>query len=498
MLVYVGSTLSTQPLNNARLLSAQNLAGTAEIDAPLYDRSQLRRSIVHIGVGGFHRAHLATFVDELCRDGNTRWAIVGAGTLPGDEAMADALDAQDHLYTLMVRDADTTDVRVIGSIVDYVRAFERPQDLVERIANPETQIVSLTITEGGYPIDDQDGSYLASSSNAGPDAACGLVAQGLELRRQQHGGPITILSCDNVMSNGHVMETAVLGEAARYGDDLASWIASSVTFPNSMVDRITPATTPADRIWLHEHRQLDDKWPVVTEPFRQWVIEDRFAGERLPLEDLDVLITDDVEPYEVMKLRLLNASHSCLAYPAALFGIEHVHTAIEDPDIDRFVRELLGEEAVPALPAVPGIDIDAYVASLTSRFANPAIGDQVARLCQDGSSKFPKFLLPTIEAQLDTGGPIDRCTFALATWCEYLAQDAIAGSDICAAADPRMEAAQEFAIASAENPSAFLDFDAVFPASFRTNERFRASFVTSLLSIRANGLRHALCSLSTS
>jgi len=466
------------------------------IIVPHYDRSALRPSIVHIGVGGFHRAHLATYVDELCRAGNTSWAIVGAGTQPSDKAVADALDSQDRLYTLMVRDDERTDLHVVGSIVDYVRAFDQPQLLVDRIADATTQIVSLTVTEGGYPVDDQDGAYLATSKNAGPTSAFGILAQGLEERRLNSRAPITILSCDNIMSNGDVTQAAINGEAARFGEELLSWIETSVAFPNSMVDRITPATTPAHIAWLREHHQLDDKWPVVTEPFRQWVIEDRFAGKRPPLEELDILVTDDVEPYEIMKLRLLNAGHSCLAYPAALFGIEHVHAALEDADIDRFVRELLAEEAVPALPDVPGIDIDAYVASLTTRFANPAIADQIARLCQDGSSKFPKFLLPTIEAQLAMDGPIDRSTLALASWCEYLAQDGIEGSAITAAPDPRMTAAASFAAASLRNPSAFLEFDDVFPASLATSDRFVQSFTTSLGSIRAVGLRATLIEIA--
>ncbi len=499
MLVYVAAVppdLSHLPIRSLSSSTAEELTRSgADIAVPDYDRSALRPSILHVGVGGFHRAHLATYIDELCRAGHTRWGIVGAGTLPSDVAIADALAGQDHLYTLLVRDNDNTTAHVIGSIIDFVRAYEDPDAFVARVAAPETQIVSLTVTEGGYPVDDQTGRHLPASPNAGETSAFGLIARGLEARRAQHGSPITILSCDNVMKNGAITRAAVCGEAERFGDELLAWIGSSVSFPNGMVDRITPATTPTDRAWLRTHLHLDDAWPVVTEPFRQWVIEDDFAGDRPPLEELDILVTNDVEPYEIMKLRLLNASHSCLAYPAALLGIEHVHTAMEDADILVFVQQLLAEEAVPALPDVPGIDIDAYVASLTERFANPAIGDQIARLTQDGSSKFPKFLLPTIEAGLASGGSIERCTFALAAWCEYLAKSTDADSGITASMDARLGAAQAAATASLAEPAAFLGFADVFPDHLRTNERFASTFVSMLTAIRTEGTRTVLTRL---
>lgn len=254
-------------------------------------RSQVRGSIFHIGVGGFHRAHLATYADELCSSGTFDWGIVGCGALPSDAGMAGALKAQDYLYTLVERSADATHTRVIGSIIDFIHASPDATAAIARIAHPDTQIVSLTITEGGYPVDDVTGKYLPDSSNAGPKSAFGIIAAGLEARRHAAAAdgsprPITILSCDNVLSNGEVAKAATLGEAARFGDDLLAWIATSVSFPNSMVDRITPATTDADREWLRSTMGIDDQRPVVTEPFRQWVVEDHFAGERPPLEQV--------------------------------------------------------------------------------------------------------------------------------------------------------------------------------------------------------------------
>ncbi len=270
-----------------------------------------------------------------------------------------------------------------------------------------------------------------------------------------------------------------------------AWVVDEVTFPNSMVDRITPATTDADREWLAEHHGLDDGWPVVTEPFRQWVVEDRFAADRLPLEQLDVIVTDDVEPYELMKLRLLNAGHSCLAYLAALLGIETVDRALADPSIRAFLVAFLRSEARPVVPEVAGVDLDEYVDSLIVRFSNPNIGDQIARLCLDGSAKFPKFLMPTIANQLAHDGPVRLAALALAGWCEYLRLGSDPAGDIELSADPALEQAVEHARNSADDPAAFLAFELVFDPSLRTGA-FADSFVTAVDSIRANGVRAAI------
>lgn len=460
--------------------------------SPVYDRGALRPSIVHIGVGGFHRAHLATYVDELCAQGHTDWSIVGCGVLAGDSAMADALQSQDHLYTLITRGATTTDVQVIGSITDYILATPDPRPMIDRIAHEDTQIVSLTVTEGGYPINDVTGDYLAESRNAGPTSAFGILAAALEQRRASHGKPVTIMSCDNIMTNGSVTRTATLGEAAAFGAPLIEWIESSVSFPNSMVDRITPATADTDREWLQENHQISDRWPVVTEPFRQWVVEDNFAGDRLPLEQLDVIVTDDVEPYEFMKLRLLNAGHSCLAYLAALDGIETVDAAMADPAILQFVRTFLDVESKPVLPPVAGIDVDAYNETLIERFSNPKIGDQISRLCLDGSAKFPKFLLPTVRAQIANNGPLGLAALALAAWCQYLNAVDDHGQPIQLAPDPNLEQAQHYAQLSVSEPAAFLDFETVFGTDIRESASFQSAFSTALLRLRETGVGSAI------
>ncbi len=486
MLLY-GCAVINDPA--ALAVSAATLPALAEqIATPSYDRSALRRSIVHFGVGGFHRAHLATYIDELANSGDTDWSIVGAGVMSFDQKMADVLAAQDHLYTLVSRGADEATARVIGSIVDFVLAVEDQTPLIEQIAHPDTQIVSMTITEGGYPVDDITGDFLPARSL--PSGAFSVLAQGLDRRRQAGGQPLTVMSCDNIMTNGAVARAALLGEASRHSTDLVEWIEQNVRFPNSMVDRITPATTPSDSEWLQNTHGIVDAWPVVAEPFRQWVIEDDFGGDRLPLEAIDVIVTDDIDPYELTKLRLLNAGHSCLAYLAALDGHLRVDEAMADPALREFVTRLLHIEAKPTLPAAAGIDLDDYIASLIERFSNPGVGDQIARLCLDGTAKFPKFLLPTVRAQLDGADDgnvnVTRCALALAGWCEYLA------SFDEPSADPQLDLARKFAFESRDDPRAFLSFVDVFGTDLMDSPTFVEAFVTGLSTIRRDGVQSAL------
>ncbi len=472
----------------ALTLSAGALSAlSARISVPPYERDGLRRSIVHIGVGGFHRAHLATYVDDLARQGVLDWSIVGAGVLPGDARIATVLAQQDYLYTLISRGEHNTTVQIIGSIVDFALASDESEVLVERIADPSTQIVSMTITEGGYPIDDVTGDFVPERSS--PNGVFSLLAAGLDARRQANGRPLTVMSCDNIMTNGQVAKTSTIGEARRISGELADWIDANVSFPNSMVDRITPATTSADIDWLTTEIGLVDEWPVVAEPFRQWVIEDDFAGQRLPLEDIDVIVTNDIEPYELTKLRLLNAGHSCLAYLAALDGHERVDEAMADPVLRDFVTQLLHVEAKPTLPEAVGIDLDEYIASLIERFQNPGVGDQIARLCLDGTAKFPKFLLPTVRAQLSDGGPIDRCAMALAGWCLYLS------SNPQPSPDPQLTLAVEHATAALDDPHRFLSFTEVFGNDLASNSAFGEAFSNALIALRANGVQSAVAAL---
>ena len=461
------------------------------ISVPAYDRSMLGRGIVHIGVGGFHRAHQAVYLDDLCLAGASDWSITGAGVLRGDVRMADALAAQDHLYTLVTRDDRATDVRVIGSITDYVLAAGDLEPLAARIADPGTRIVSMTITEGAYPVDEASGAFVAPSSGAIP-AAWEALARGLRRRRDAGLAGLTVQSCDNVMGNGDVARTAALGVCALLEPGLERWVGDNVVFPNSMVDRITPQTTDADRAFLAEEYGLVDRWPVVAETFIQWVIEDEFPYGRPPYEDAGVLLTSDVRPYETLKLRILNAGHSNAVYLAALVGHTYIHEIMADASLARFLQRFFDDEATPSLPPVPGIDVEDYKRVVAQRFANPEVRDQVARVCQDGTSKFPKFLVPTIESQLDQGGQVKLSALAMAAWCQYLLGRDDAGNEIEVAGDPRLDEAQAFARKSLADPSTFLGFSEVFGPQLPGDPRFASAFGEALTSIRQVGVYRTL------
>jgi mannitol 2-dehydrogenase len=457
------------------------------VAVPAYDRAALARSIVHIGVGGFHRAHQAVYLDDLCGQGSADWSITGAGVLPADAAMAAALQPQDHLYTLVTRDIHGTDARVIGSLVDYVLGTPSLEPLVARLAAPETRIVSLTITEGGYPVDEATGAFLPPAPDALPPAFEAL-ARGLQARRDAGLGAFTVLSCDNIMGNGHTARTAMLGVCAMVEPDLEQWVARNASFPNGMVDRITPQTADSDREFLAREYGVRDRWPVVAETFIQWVIEDDFPYGRPPYEDAGVLLTHDVRPYETLKLRILNAGHSTTTYMAALVGHVYIHEIMQDPLLARFMQRFHDDEVTPSLPPVPGIDVEEYKRVVAERFANPEVRDQVARVCLDGSSKFPKFLIPTIESQLEQGGPVKLSALALAGWCQYLLAKDEQGRDIALSADPRLELARSWAEASRGDPAAFLGFAEIFPQRLRDDPVFRPAFVDALTSLREVGV----------
>ena len=460
-------------LGQARLAEIA-LGGTP---VPTYDRARLQPAIVHVGVGGFHRAHLAVYVHELASRGSGV-GIVGLGLLARDADMAAALKGQDCLYTLIAKDGGESSAQVIGSITRFVHAPAGHDDAAsELIAAPGTAILSLTITESGYT------EPSAAERAAGKRTTFDRIAAALAVRRNRSAGPITILSCDNLPRNGDAARAATLSAAARLDPALPAWIERHCTFPNSMVDRITPATSPEDREWLRDSAGIVDGWPVVSEAFRQWVMEDEFAAGRPPWEDAGALFTDRIHDWEQYKLRMLNAGHSCMAYLAALAGITYVHEAMAVVDLRTFLEDLLQREAMPSIVEIPGHPREDYAASVLERFSNVGVRDQIARLCIDGSAKFPTFLIPTIEWQLDRGGPIERAATALAGWARYLAvvdpeQQAF---------DAYGDAARRHAAEATADPIAFLDYEAVFPAAVRSSPRFRSAFAASYERIAAEG-----------
>lgn len=469
------------------------------VPKPTYDRTQLTDGIVHIGVGGFHRAHQAVYLDDLIGQGKGQaWGICGVGLLPADKRMRDALDPQDGLYTVVTRSQEGDHARVIGSLTRYLLAPDDPAAVLAALTAPATRLVTLTITEGGYNYDETTGAFdfdnpgvahdLAAPSR--PDTVFGYLAEALDRRRRAGTAPFTLLSCDNVQGNGRVARRSVLAFAERRDPALADWIARHVTFPNCMVDRITPQTTDADRAMARTEFGIEDAWPVVCEPFRQWVVEDEFVNGRPPLEEVGVQMTQDVHPYEQMKIRLLNAGHSALGYLGWLAGFRAINDAASDPQFQTFLRRLWDDEVTPLLSPVPGVDLTEYKETLLIRFANPRIADQVARICLDGSSKMPKFLLPSIHDQLARGYVPRLLTLAAAGWFRYLSGTDEQGRPI-PIEDPMAATLQERARAGGPDPRPLLSLRRLF-GDLADSPRFVSELQSALQSLYAEGTRATL------
>ncbi|OZC52300.1 mannitol dehydrogenase [Rhodococcus sp. 06-621-2] len=471
-----------------------------DVAVPTYDRSDVTAGIVHFGVGGFHRAHQAMYVDRLLQQGEaSEWGICGVGVLPGDRKMKDVMDAQDCLYTLALKHADGTwDTRVIGSIVEYLFAPDDPEAVIEKMAAESTRIVSLTITEGGYNFSATTGEFDAENPSiqadlkdgAVPSTTFGLVVAALARRKDRGLKPFTIMSCDNIEGNGHIAQSTFTAFAHLKDPELAQWLTAEGAFPNSMVDRITPVTTPEVVQSLSERYALDDQWPVAGEPFTQWVLEDKFTLGRPPFEDVGVQVVEDVTPYELMKLRLLNASHQALAYFGYLSGYRSVHEVAQDSLFSEFLLAYMNNEATPTLQPVPGIDLGDYKKTLIERFSNPEIRDTVARLCAESSDRIPKWLLPVIRKNLETGGDIRLSTAVVASWARYAEGVDEQGQPI-EIVDQLADTLIPIARKQHDDPTAFIANRAVF-GDLIDNERFVTEYRTQLDSLHSEGARATL------
>jgi mannitol 2-dehydrogenase len=483
------------------VLSAQTLPAVAHrVAVPTYDRSRVRTGIVHLGVGGFHRAHLAMYADQLLESGHSLdWGICGVGVLASDVRMRDVLRAQDGLYTLVLKDNDGSwSARVIGSIVDYLLASDDPEVVIERMASPETRIVSLTITEGGYNISAVTGEFDPTTpavvqdlaEGAVPSTTFGLVTEALRRRRDRGLAPFTVLSCDNIENNGQVAQRVFTAFASLKDAGLGGWVEQQVRFPNTMVDRITPATTDDDRSQLQERLGIDDGWPVVCEPFTQWVVEDAFPTGRPEWEAVGAQLVDDVEPYELMKLRLLNGGHQALCYAAYLAGYRLVHEACQDPLFAGFLRGYMEDEATPTLSAVPGVDLDVYKTQLITRFSNAGVRDTVARLCAESSDRIPKFLLPVLRHHLAAGGPIEHAVTVIACWARYAEAVDERGEPI-EVVDQLRGRLMAAAARQHDEPLAFVSERDLF-GDLVDDERFVTAYLRALRSLRTHGVRATL------
>jgi mannitol 2-dehydrogenase len=470
------------------------------VAVPYYDRRYCTQHIVHIGVGGFHRAHQAVYLDDLLQqEESSGWGICGVGLLPQDRAMHKALKPQDCLYTVVEADGTACHARVIGSVLDHLYAPGDPEGVLARMADPQCRIVSLTITEGGYRVNRWTGEFEEWHPEIQHDlqhphrpAGCfGYLAEALDRRRKRGVPPFTVLSCDNLQHNGDVAKKAVLAFAGRRDPSLAGWLADNGAFPNSMVDRITPATTDEHRLMVARQFGIHDAWPVVTEPFRQWIIEDRFSGGRPAWDQAGVLMTSDVLPYEKVKMRLLNAGHQALCYLGMLLGYEYVHQAIQDEQIRALIRTLMDDEVTPLLPAVPGINLEEYKTNLLRRFANAAIRDRLSRIGTDASVRIREFVLPSILEQLARGGPIRMLSLAVAGWFRYLAGTDETGGTL-EIIDPLATRLTQCARSGGADPEALLGIREVFGDLLPAAAPFRALVAEALRGIYQHGTRATL------
>ena len=487
---------------SVRWMSADDVfsSATAEVARPDYDRSRIRVGIVHIGVGGFHRAHQALAVDRLLRQGEAYdWGICGIGLMPGDRRMQQVMADQDGCYTLVEKSPDGGwSARVIGSIVAYLFAPDDPEAVLERLADPGTRIVSLTVTEGGYNFSPTTGAFDLTNpavaadltGDAPPATTFGLVVEALRRRRERAVTPFTLMSCDNIPGNGEVARRALTSYARALDPDLATWIEAEVAFPNGMVDRITPVTTAEDVAQISERFGVADAWPVVAEPFFQWVLEDDFVAGRPAWQNAGVQLVPEVEPYELMKLRLLNASHQGLCYLGYLAGYRLVHDVCQDPLFAEFLLAYMDREATPSLHDVPGIDLHAYKRELVERFSNPQVRDTVARLCAESSDRIPKWLLPVIRHNLEHDGEIDRAVLVVAAWARY-AEGVDEQGEPITIVDRLADTLKATAQTQRDDPLAFVRNRELF-GDLVDDERFASTYQRFLASLHEKGARATL------
>ena len=475
------------------------------VPVPGYDRSSVSVGIVHFGVGGFHRAHQAMYLDSLMEQGHALdWGICGVGVMPFDLKVRDALVPQDCLYTLVLKDSQGEwTPKVIGSIVSYLYAPDDPDAVLERMADPATRIVSLTVTEGGYNFHPVTGKFDADNPAVRADLApgtvptttFGLITEALARRRERGIGPFTVMSCDNIQGNGHVAQEVFTAFARLRDPGLGEWIEANVRFPNSMVDRITPVTTDGDRAEIRDRFGVEDAWPVVCEPFTQWALEDKFNAGRPPFEDVGVQVVPDVEPYELMKLRLLNASHQALCYFGYLAGYRLVHEVAQDPLFANFLLDYMNLEATPTLAPVPGIDLGIYKRQLIERFSNAAVRDTVARLCAESSDRIPKWLLPVVRENLAAGRDVRLAAAVVASWARYAEGVDEQGNPI-QVVDRLADELKIIAAKQRTDPLAFVANRDLF-GDLVDHPAFTEPYLAALNSLHASGARATLKALAT-
>lgn len=487
----------------------QTIEAAWQQTGPAYDRARLGCGIAHLGVGNFVRSHLAVFLHAALEARPEPWLIHGVGLRAGDAPLLDALRAQGGLYTLVERSGSHDTLRVVGALKGLTLAPPDPAAAIRLLASDSIRIISLTVTEKGYyntsagDLDLAHPEVRADLEGEPPQTAVGWLFRACQERAARCAQPVTLLSCDNVPHNGDLLQRLLLQFAELKDPAVASWIRDHVACPNGMVDRITPAVTDETRAFVATRFGIADAAPVVSEAYLQWVLEDRFASGRPAFEGAAapvrlesgpaaarVQFVDDVTPYEQLKMRLLNGAHSALAYPAALMGFVFVDDALGDAALRRFVEQYM-DEVTATLPPVPGLDVAAYKRTLVERFANPAVRDQVGRLAEDGSKKIRNFVVPPLEAQLASGGPIRMMAFALAAWVRYLRGLDERGQTI-KVIDPMGPALATAARQPRSAAAALLALQEIFGERAAASERLLAAVLQALDTIERLGTRQAM------
>jgi len=472
-----------------------------------YSREAVQPGILHFSTGNFHRAHQCSYYHDLfVHAAETddeelfRWGIVGASTRDGSyEKLRPDMEKQDYLYALVETDDDTTNTLVIGSIIDMLPYADDHQPIKDRLQDEDSKVVSMTVTEGGYFLDDSTGEFDKDAEPMkhdaenpdDPQSVFGLIVQALKKRRDNGKKPFTIMSCDNVPQNGAVCKQTTLGLAKLIDEKLADWIDKNVAFPCSMVDRITPA--PTDDLRDSVDLDYQDEATIFCEPFRQWVIEDKFCQDKPPLDKVGARFVDDVTPWEEAKLRILNAGHASLCYPAHLLGMEFVDEAMKNDIIPKFLKKVQDTEILPHVPDVPDTDLKDYAETIRKRYSNSKLSDSIARNCENGSDRQPKFIIPTIRDCIKKDGDnacIDGLATVSAMWCKYCMGKTEDGEEF-EVSDEKLEELQEAAKKAKDDPAAWLSLESVY-GDLGDNKKFQESFKKALQTCMDEGVEAAM------
>ena len=470
------------------------------VSTPTFDRDKIKTSIAHIGVSNFHRVHQAYYMHELMqKHDRLDYGICGIDLLDGDRKIYNVLKDQDGLYSLIIKDENGShQVKIIGSIVEYFFGPENPMAVIERLANPDIEIISLTIAEDGYHLNEITGEFDQEHPSVDedvknpfyPKTVFGYLVQAFKLRKLRGLSGCTVLSCDNIKGNGDTMKLSFFNYVSQVEPELLPWLEKNSTFPNSMVDRITPLTIQEDIEALKRDFLIEDQWPVVCESFSNWVIEDNFFHETPQWGKVGVQFVKQIEFYDKMKLQLLNAGHTILGILGTLYGYKTVHEAANDEEFMSFLKAYMDEEVIPVLENVETLSVENYKTKLITRFKNPYIHDSLSRICSESSAKVPAFILPTINSQLLKDKVINRAAFVVAAWCKYYDGVNDQGK-VFKISDSISNTLIRRSTLSHQDPIKFLEIESVF-GELNTNPVFVEKYKGYLAQIRSHSIKDCI------